>query len=260
VLAITGACVLSACGFGVTLPAGVVSDTTAEVNGRVHNTVAETTEYWYEYGQTTEYGQSSPHRTVSIASPSSSVLRSVRLTDLDEDTTYHYRICARGADGVGSCGSDRAFTTTKRRDSVVGSGTVFVIPEFDLGFGASSSASSGPDGESPIEGSAALSPGTFFNLPDFGPATCLRVDGNRAAIGFVYDQQFDPGRGPIPRTLFVEDNGPTGDRIEFSGLAAPHTMCPDPNVATFPPFDLGYRVVPAILTSGDFVVHDHVDP
>jgi hypothetical protein len=57
--------------------------------------------------------------------------------------------------------------------------------------------------------------------------------------------------------LFVEDNGPSGDRIGFVQLTNPATTCPSPSDADFVPFMVGGNAVAPVLNSGDFTVHDH---
>jgi hypothetical protein len=99
----------------------------------------------------------------------------------------------------------------------------------------------------------------YFRVADVGTVTGLRVEGNRAAVGFVHYQELDLASGSIPRTIFIEDNGPSGDRIQFGSLASPYTTCPDPTTATFPDFFVGGFPVPPVLTSGNFVVQDHTD-
>ena len=112
--------------------------------------------------------------------------------------------------------------------------------------------SADPDGTDAV-GNAATVPGFFdFRLEDSGPVSCLRVEGNRATIGFVSD----PGRYGIPEApvfvlAYVEDNGPSGDRFGRSILTSP-TSCPAATDADFPDFMVGADPVPPVLTSGDF--------
>ena len=88
--------------------------------------------------------------------------------------------------------------------------------------------------------------------------TCLRIDGNRATVGFVAQPLdfVDPDAQPVPQLLFVEDNGTTGDRLGRQVLGAPATTCPAPTAADFVNFDVGGFAVPPVLTEGDFVIHD----
>ena len=89
-------------------------------------------------------------------------------------------------------------------------------------YGASVFATSKPGGRAPVTGDASVSPGSYyFKIPDGGAVTCLRVKGNRAAVGFVaepLDLGQDPPPVPVPRLILIEDNGPTGDRLQLSSL------------------------------------------
>jgi hypothetical protein len=255
-----GVVALGGCAWGVTGAASQIHDTSARLNGVVRNTNAEATEYWFEYGPTTAYNSETPHRTDTLFGPQSATSTSQNLQSLPENTPFHYRLCARGLDGAGICGADMTFSTTTNRDSVIGSGTVYTIPQLGFAIGAAINGSSAPDGAPPVNGDASLSPGTlYFRLADYGPLTCMRVVGSRAAVGFVFDASIYGGEGSFPRVIFIEDNGPSGDRIQFGTLAAPYTSCPDPASATFPPFVVGGSIqVPPVLTSGDFVVEDDI--
>ena len=67
-----------------------------------------------------------------------------------------------------------------------------------------------------------------------------------------------PGEGtPTPTLVFIEDNGPTGDRFgtrEFTGLGG----CPAATDADFPDIDDTYpEAFPPVISVGNFVVHDH---
>jgi hypothetical protein len=178
---------------------------------------------------------------------------------LSEGTTYDYRLCTLGSDGKGGCGADATFTTTSGHDSVTGQGVVV-----DLGFGvvwgASTYALADDATAGPATGNASLTPGSVdVKIADAGDVTCLRIVGNRAAVGFIADavDLGQPNPQPIPRVLYVEDNGPTGDRIGFGSLDAPYSDCPTPTDASFPDFVIGGISVPPVLQSGDFTIHDH---
>ena len=114
-------------------------------------------------------------------------------------------------------------------------------------------ARSGPAGENPSGFVNAVgsfgSPMTAFELE--GPVTCLRVEGNKAAIKnrFAKATGIAAGfkRGGIE--VFIEDNSPQPDANasgapqmaeEFNKAA---TQCDDPNLATFSPVrEGGYTV------------------
>jgi hypothetical protein len=107
------------------------------------------------------------------------------------------------------------------RDSVVGSGFTrrgdVTGPFTQVSITAESDALGG----NPSGGVSFVIPAIPGFPPDFhfaGPVTCLRVDGNRAVIGFV-DQIIEfPFPGPI--TVWVNDNGPGNlDRLYASPIA-----------------------------------------
>ena len=124
---------LGACGFGVTLNASSVTGTQAQVSGLVSSDKQETVDYWFEYGPTTDYGQSTSPGVRLVEQPGRGLAVSATLTDLAEGAVTHYRVCTEGADGNGLCGNDMTLTTDPTgRDSVTGSGRVFAILE--LGF------------------------------------------------------------------------------------------------------------------------------
>ena len=114
-------------------------------------------------------------------------------------------------------------------------------------------ARSGPAGENPSGFVNAVgsfgSPMTAFELE--GPVTCLRVEGNKAAIKYRFVKATgvaEPFKGGGIE-VFVEDNTPQPDANasgapqiaeEFNKAA---TQCDDPNLATFSPVrEGGYTV------------------
>jgi hypothetical protein len=86
-----------------------VQETQAVVSGRV-NPNARITSYRFEYGTTTNYGNSIPIPNKEIGSGSSEVTVSVTLPNLQANTRYYYRIAATNAAGT-TYGGNRAFTT-----------------------------------------------------------------------------------------------------------------------------------------------------
>ncbi len=140
-------------------------------------------------------------------------------------------------------------STTNGRDSV--SGTGYLFRSFAGIVGAQVFATSGPDGAAPVDGTASTSPSVIYvHVQDQGPVTCLRVVGNRAAVGYLGTPNFDapPDHQPVPFMIYIQDNGPTGDNLSWSQLDAPATSCPDPSTVDMSSF--------GTLTSGDFTVHD----
>ncbi|NQE05472.1 hypothetical protein C5S32_06345 [ANME-1 cluster archaeon GoMg1] len=100
---------------GVTTRATSIVDTTsATLNGHLDSTGAPTwkshpgsisCQVWFEYGKNTSYGYSTPEQSKLLAGSFSA-----SISDLDDDTTYHFRAVA--SSGVGTdYGSDMTFTT-----------------------------------------------------------------------------------------------------------------------------------------------------
>ncbi len=255
------ASVLSACSWGLTGPADDVSLTAGRLRGAVRNTIGGATSWWFEYGATTTYGHATPHTSVDLAGPSDSAPVFADVADLEPGTEYHYRLCTEGHDGLGICGGDRTFATSGH-GSVSGGGAVLpimVVGTIAIGVDAHATASSTGSGEE-ATGTAELFPGdSTAGKPteDRGPVTCLDVVGNRAAIGFTTLGAFGP---TPPRVLFVEDNGPAGDRVGFGYLQAPYSDCPTPTAADFPLMDYFTAdgtlapPYPPVLETGDFTV------
>ena len=106
----------TSCGFGVTGPSVQLADTSAQLTGDVHSTVVGTTEYWFEYGETTGYGATTIHRTVDVVDAAAAVPVNELVTGLRPGTLHHDRLCAVAPTGKGICGADRTFVTTGDRD------------------------------------------------------------------------------------------------------------------------------------------------
>jgi sugar lactone lactonase YvrE len=90
-------------------PATGVSDTKATVEGGV-NPDETATEWQFQYGTDTSYGQTAPASPESAGNGSSEVPVSTELSGLTAGTIYHYRLVAIGANGT-TYGSDQTFTT-----------------------------------------------------------------------------------------------------------------------------------------------------
>jgi hypothetical protein len=92
-----------------TLPAFALSGgTTAQLRGAVDPNNAPT-EYWFEYGPTTEYGHVAPAGHADAGAERRHVV-SQEINGLAPDTIYHYQLLADGPGGP-SVGGDVAFAT-----------------------------------------------------------------------------------------------------------------------------------------------------
>jgi phosphodiesterase/alkaline phosphatase D-like protein len=100
-----------------TLPAastGAASNlgtTTATLSGTLNPEGTEA-HYYFQYGTTTEYGSESPARPGEPATGTSNVNASTTLTELEANTTYHYRLVATNPAGS-TYGQDQTLTTTQ---------------------------------------------------------------------------------------------------------------------------------------------------
>ena len=114
-------------------------------------------------------------------------------------------------------------------------------------------ARSGPAGENPSGFVNAVgsfgSPMTAFELE--GPVTCLRVEGNKAAIKYRFAKATGVAAGFKGGGIevFIEDNSPqpdanaAGEPQTEAVFNAAATHCDDPNMATFSPVrEGGYTV------------------
>jgi len=101
--------------------------TSATLNGSVSPEGAETT-YEFEYGTSLSYGKKSEPGKVAAGVGTEKVSKYV--TGLEPETTYHYRIVAKNANGSATPGADKMFTT---------SGVLWKIKETPNPVGASDS-------------------------------------------------------------------------------------------------------------------------
>ncbi|HEX2161343.1 MAG TPA: hypothetical protein VHF88_05920 [Thermoleophilaceae bacterium] len=99
-----------------TVTASSITDTGALLVGRVNPNGSETA-YWFEYGETTSYGNRVPVPAALAGSGTTELLVSQQLGGLVPNRTYHYRLAADNGvahpvDGPGPrYGADRTFTT-----------------------------------------------------------------------------------------------------------------------------------------------------
>ncbi|MEI8062209.1 MAG: hypothetical protein WCG97_02830 [bacterium] len=80
-----------------TLSATVISQTTANINGEVTPNKTDT-QYWFEYGNTSELGNTSS--IASVGSGNSKVSVSTSLVSLEPATTYYFRLNAQNRFGT----------------------------------------------------------------------------------------------------------------------------------------------------------------
>ena len=107
------ALIVSGCTIGVPLPATGVGDTGATLRGEVRSTAAGQVDYWFRYGETTDYGQSTQHRTITVSGEDTYRV-SEPVSGLTPETGYHFQLCVQhhteDPDAV-FCHSDRQLTT-----------------------------------------------------------------------------------------------------------------------------------------------------
>src|SRR5262249_50858684 len=94
-----------------TEPATSVSETEETLNGKV-NPHGQAATYWFRYGTTEAYGQENPipHESLGFTD-STPHSKSVTLTGLTPETTYHFTMAANNATGTTEATPDRTFTT-----------------------------------------------------------------------------------------------------------------------------------------------------
>ena len=81
---------------------------TAQLTGSV-DTRGRSTTWWFDYGTSTKYGKSTPHRSAGSRAGAQTVVGV--LTGLAANATYHYRLVARSDAGT-TYGADATFTTS----------------------------------------------------------------------------------------------------------------------------------------------------
>jgi hypothetical protein len=210
------ALLLASCGMGRTGEAIDVGHASAILTGEADRTEPGAITYWFEYGETTDYGSTTP---VQGATVSTWIPVQAEVDGLAPTTTYHYRLCVDDDQGEGSCGEDHTFTTTAA-DTV--SGSVIYQPSGPWPtLGIHLDVRSDPDGGHP-----AGSVGIY--LPDPGgmrsyEPTCVRVEGTRAAIGYV-GVSWSGSSGPA--VVYVRSGTPL--TYALVPVDEVPTSCPDP--------------------------------
>ena len=154
---------------------------------------------------------------------------SAKVEGLYPNTNYSFRICGRDLEGGPFvCAQTRTFTTKAATQDELWGG-FFGSPSFN-GYVR---AKSGPAGQNPS--------GTLFASDFDGFVTCLRVIGNRAAVGGVGSNS--------AMIMTVVDNGPTGiDTVQRS--VAPFAIAPNCAAASFA------NQVPVATDSEGFIIID----
>jgi hypothetical protein len=87
-----------------------VSPHSTTLEGNVTPEGSEVSDCYFEYGRSTEYGQTAPCSPANLGSGISTVKVTASLTGLAAETTYHYRLVASGIGGIAN-GEDHTFTT-----------------------------------------------------------------------------------------------------------------------------------------------------
>jgi hypothetical protein len=98
---------------------GAASDVgahSADVAGQVNPKAFAVSSCKFEYGKTTDYGQTVPCSPADLGAGSDDVPVTGTLRVLDAQTTYHYRLVAQNAGGA-NMGEDRTFSTDASDDS-----------------------------------------------------------------------------------------------------------------------------------------------
>src|SRR5215211_1649420 len=119
---------LAGCAVGAPSPTTGVSQTGATLRGNVYSSFDGNTEYWWIYGGSPAYGQSTPHRTIAIHDEDPHPV-SEPLTGLAPNTTYHFQLCARDAEESPprtNCSVDQTFSTT----SAIGGSRIAYATDF----------------------------------------------------------------------------------------------------------------------------------
>jgi hypothetical protein len=93
----------------LTKPATEISQTGITLNAEYSGN-GEDTHYWWEYGQTTKYGQLAPAEPADAGSPGTPTQLSTVITDYEAYSTYHFRIVAENPEGK-TIGQDLTFET-----------------------------------------------------------------------------------------------------------------------------------------------------
>ena len=194
-----------------TLPANPVGTTTATLNGTVDPTTA-TTDYEYQWGLTTAYGNVAGAGTA--AANSGSAPHPAPIAGLTPSTTYHYRLVARRAGTVVMLTPDATFTTNAVAAATYPAAVAADTPAGYWRFGEAS-------GLTALDSSPNANNGTYLNGPLLGVPGALATGGNTAVR---LDGVNDTVRVPDANTLDVGDTFSVEGWIKRSSTAQTHTM------------------------------------
>jgi glucose/arabinose dehydrogenase len=222
VLLLGAVVVVTGCAGGATDPPTDVTDTAATL--RAHGTAGgKPTTYWFQYGTTTSYSNSTSHRDGGSDTATKNV--SERVTGLNPDTTYHFRACAQNADGSG-CSPDATFRT----------GSPGLLPGFQEtvafnGVTEPTSVRFSPDGRVFVAEKSGLIE-VFDGLGDTTPTvfadlrTKVHNYWDRGLLGLELDPDF-PAK-PFVYVLYTYDAAIGGTAPRWGVAGATSDDCPSP--------------------------------
>ena len=115
-LAATAAVLMAGCTIGQATGATDVTHTSATLNGNVAKIDTGLIEYWFRYGQATDYGTETQHHRLTVTDPDNHHV-SEPIGGLSPGTTYHFQLCAvPNGHGKPYCGGDETFSTKSELD------------------------------------------------------------------------------------------------------------------------------------------------
>ena len=92
------------------IPASEISSSSAVLNARL-NTLGKNASYYFEYGTSINYGNNTAEMTVGYIQDYTTV--SFLISNLEQDTLYHFRLIASNDDVIGAMGADQSFKTLR---------------------------------------------------------------------------------------------------------------------------------------------------
>jgi mannan endo-1,4-beta-mannosidase len=116
---------LSSCAIGTPGPATDITNVGATLNGNVYSSLEGNTTWWFDYGDTPDYGSATADATVAIADDDPHPV-SAPIYGLLPGTTYHFRMCVKDAQEEPPrtiCSKDNTFTTLADSPFVTAEGT-----------------------------------------------------------------------------------------------------------------------------------------